>query len=564
MSTKTIRAKIHLWALDPLEKVFRTTMPPERPAKSVRLEAARGEVVSGQLALRAEEIGVGIDAVTITPLRRVDGPDTIPVERRWVGYTYVPAPAGGVVPEHLEGTAPGLYPDPLYPVVETQTHPHHYNPDHSAALFTDRTQALWLTARVPADAVPGEYRGEAQIHIAYYGEVLRVPVRLTVYSAALPAAPTCGVENWFVMASVVRQHECAWFSERFWELTAAYLRNMADHRQTHIVVPMYELIDFHRGPDGQLQLGWERFDRFIETALHAGLIALSGNHLATYTYDKGGFRCGVHTFRIEQDQVRYLLHEGHTRPAQEWLAWFLPQLHRHLEERGWLDRWWQHLRDEPCGVEKDYIAIHRAVKRYAPTFRTIDALHGPIVPACDCWVPQLGAWGDNLAFFRARQQAGDQVWTYVCCGPVERYANRFIDQCSTLPRLIFWIMAKYGATGYLHWGYNWADGPVPEIDTTGFLPAQGPVQSGDVCVVYPGPHGPHDSIRWEMQREGLQDYELLRWLAAGNPRQAHAIASRLIKGFDDYQTDPTAFRAARRVLLKAVSAVENEMVMSAV
>ncbi|HOS42928.1 MAG TPA: DUF4091 domain-containing protein, partial [Armatimonadota bacterium] len=308
---------------------------------------------------------------------------------------------------------------------------------------------------------------------------------------------------------------------------------------------------------GALALDWTRFDRYVEAALRAGLRQLSGNHLATYTYDNKRFKAGVHTFQVEGGRARYRLFEGRTRRARAWLAWFLPRLQAHLREQGWLDRWWQHVRDEPLGVEKDYEAIRRAVKRYAPAFRTIDALHGPIVRACDCWVPQLDAWGQHLDYFRARQQAGDRVWTYVCCGPTGRYANRFIDQRSILPRLLFWIMARYGATGYLHWGYNWADGPVPEMDTTGFLPAQGPVQSGDVCVVYPGPHGPHDSIRWEMQREGLQDYELLRLLAAEDPKKAETIAARLVKGFDGYITDTAAFRAARRALLRAVSRAQT-------
>ena len=114
-------------------------------------------------------------------------------------------------------------------------------------------------------------------------------------------------------------------------------------------------------------------------------------------------------------------------------------------------------------------------------------------------------------------------------------------------------MARYGATGYLHWGYNWAESPVPEIDTTWFVPAQGPTQSGDVCVVYPGPHGPRDSIRWEMQREGLQDYELLRLLAARDPAAAESLAGRLVRGFDDYDTATASFRAARRDLLLRLS-----------
>ncbi len=549
--------QIPVWALDPLEKVFRSTVPPAKPATRVRLEAARGEVVSGQIVLRADGVQAGIDRVEIAPLRMAGSDVEIPVERRWVGYTYVPKPAWGVDPERLEGEAPGLYPDPLYPVYETQTHPHHYNPDHSAALFNGRPLGLWLTARVPFDAPPGEYRGTVTITLSYWGDLLTVPVRLTVHAATLPTEPTCGVENWFVLASVARQHEVAWWSDEFWTLAEAYLRNMAAHRQTHIVVPMYELIDFHLDADGALAMDWARFDRYVEMALGAGLRQLSGNHLATYTYDNKKFKAAVHTFQVVDGQVVYRLFEGRTKRAQEWLAWFLPQLQAHLAERGWLDRWWQHVRDEPCGVEKDYAAIWRAIRQYAPAFRTIDALHGPIVKACDCWVPQLAEWGQFLDFFQARQQAGDQVWTYVCCEPTGKYANRFIDQQSVLPRLIFWIMARYGATGYLHWGYNWTDGPVSEIDTTGFLPAQGPVQSGDCCVVYPGPHGPRDSIRWEMQREGLQDYELLRLLAAEDPKKADAIAARLVKGFDEYNTDVVAFRAARRALLRAVGKVQG-------
>lgn len=188
-------------------------------------------------------------------------------------------------------------------------------------------------------------------------------------------------------------------------------------------------------------MDWQRFDRFVAMALEAGITTLVGNHLATYTYHLGDDRiqCGVHAFRRDGQVVRYGLLTPGTPEAEAWLAWFLPQLRHHLQEQGWLDQWWQHIRDEPGGIEAEYQSIHAAVKQYAPEFRTIDAMHGPIVPECDCWVPQLDAWGHNLDFFRERQQAGDQVWTYICCGPTGRYANRFIDQQSVLPRLVFWI-----------------------------------------------------------------------------------------------------------------------------
>jgi len=34
--------------------------------------------------------------------------------------------------------------------------------------------------------------------------------------------------------------------------------------------------------------------------------------------------------------------------------------------------------------------------------------------------------------------------------------------------------------------------------------------SGDMFFVYPARHGPLDSMRWELLRQGVQDYEALR------------------------------------------------------
>ena len=561
MSDLFPKDKLKVWAVDSLDKVFLDTPAPRSARKEVQLDAARGEVVSGQIALRMNGMtfgehttgGCGIDSVTVGPLSRRGVRDKLPVETRWVAWTYVPDKASGVAQENLEGTTPGLYPDPLYPVHSTSTHPHHYNPDHSAAIMNEKTRALWLTVRVPRSAKPGLYKGQVEFKIAYFDHVVRVPVSVLVHAAKLPTKFECGVENWFALASVARQHEVEWFSPEFWRLTEAYLRNLVDHYQTHIVVPMYELISFRAGRNGDLTLGWRRFDQFVELALKAGLKTLVGNHLATYTYNGFRYKCGVHSFRVKGRDVLYELHEGRTPRARKWLEWFLPRLRRHLKARGWLRLWWQHVRDEPGGIIEDYEAIREAVRELAPEFRTIDALGGPIVKGCDCWVPLLPALKEHGDFFRERQAAGDTVWTYVCCGPTGRYANRFTDQKTVLSRLIFWIMAKWGVTGYLHWGYNWSALPISEIDSTTFLPSQGPVQSGDVCVVYPGPHGPHDSIRWEQQREGIQDYELLRLLAKRDPDKAAKICSSIVRDIDRYNTGTAAFRAARRDLLEALS-----------
>ena len=57
-------------------------------------------------------------------------------------------------------------------------------------------------------------------------------------------------------------------------------------------------------------------------------------------------------------------------------------------------------------------------------------------------------------------------------------------------------------------------------------------------------------MRFEAQREGLEDLELLRVLQQTKPRQAASLVRSVIRGFDDYTKDLRVFRAARRRLLQ--------------
>jgi hypothetical protein len=116
-----------------------------------------------------------------------------------------------------------------------------------------------------------------------------------------------------------------------------------------------------------------------------------------------------------------------------------------------------------------------------------------------------------------------------------------------------WINFRYGATGYLHWGYNqWTDDD-PFTRTT--RPHGGPpyLPAGDPWIVYPGANGPLDSIRFEAMRDGIVDHELLSQLAEKNPEKAMEFATRHVQGFAKYDTDVKTFRKTRHALLKSVS-----------
>jgi hypothetical protein len=77
--------------------------------------------------------------------------------------------------------------------------------------------------------------------------------------------------------------------------------------------------------------------------------------------------------------------------------------------------------------------------------------------------------------------------------------------------------------------------------------------AGDTHIVYPGPQGPWSSLRLEAQREGFEDFELLRALRAKSPAQAVAVLRKVITGFDRYIKDVRPFRIARRMLYRALS-----------
>src|SRR5690606_38890715 len=96
----------------------------------------------------------------------------------------------------------------------------------------------------------------------------------------------------------------------------------------------------------------------------------------------------------------------------------------------------------------------------------------------------------------------------------EGVSNRFFSLPSVRNRIIGVQLYKFGIQGFLHWGFNfwYSQYSVKAIDPFRVTDAGGAFPSGDAFVVYPGPEGPLDSIRWEVFREALQDMRALELL----------------------------------------------------
>lgn len=536
---------LQVWAVDPLIKVFRDTQPPapgtttQATAAVAMAEVARGEHATLQFVVRSGE-PVSDLRVAVTALRSVEATATMlqPRPARSVGYVPVPKPSQKPAKEPLRKT-PADFPDPLLE-------------DASITLPAQQSQPVWITVPIPVDAAPSIYRGQARLTYEIAGQKtsLTFPLTVRVYPALIKSS-RLWVTNWFSIHSPHMKIHPKAETPEYYDLMRRFARNMADHRQNVALISPLSLATYTARPDGTLDIDFTRFDRHVQVFIDEGVIGrIEGGHI-------GGRKSGwispfvVTIHQIKDGKVQAARVDPGDPAADQFYAQFFPALVKHLREKGWLDRYMQHLADEP--VKENIAGYNRMAKlarQYAPELKTIEACHTKdLVGSIDVWVPQLNFWHDDYQHYLNRQKAGDQVWFYTCVFPQGEYANRFIEQHLIKTRLLHWINYKYGATGYLHWGYNHWTAESPFTHT--LRPHGGPpyLPAGDAWIVYPGQQGPLDSIRHEAMRDGIADHELLCQLAEKNPEAAKRLADRHVLSFDRYDINVETFRETRRELL---------------
>ncbi|HDH96607.1 MAG TPA: DUF4091 domain-containing protein [Proteobacteria bacterium] len=208
-----------------------------------------------------------------------------------------------------------------------------------------------------------------------------------------------------------------------------------------------------------------------------------------------------------------------------WRAWA-----DHFREKGWFDKLFYYLPDEPTPDEYPYVVyLADLVHEADPELRTMvteqfeDELAGHI----DIWCPDTPLFSDTYpwlpdpAVYRERQALGEEVWWYNCCS-VESffdYLNFFVDSPGIYARIFFWLTRRYHFTGVLYWQTVYAYG---RTDKDMWEDAYEPnwLVNGDGTLFYPGTPdkigGAHDipvpSIRLKRIREGFEDYEYFRIL----------------------------------------------------
>jgi len=146
---------------------------------------------------------------------------------------------------------------------------------------------------------------------------------------------------------------------------------------------------------------------------------------------------------------------------------------------------------------------------------------------------------------REEQAKGGEITWYISCDQAYPQPNYFIDAPAMDPVMVPWITWRYQMQGILYWDMKfWSQTPDPWMSPvtylSGFLCSDGYVLNGEGSLLYPGSgvkehtgqrnvEGPVSSIRFELLREGIEDYEYL-WLlkSLGDPQFADDAARSIV------------------------------------
>ncbi len=513
--------RFDVWAQGSMSRIFPNQKPPAKAKKRITLQAAGNEVASFQVGISGTSHKMKSFEVVATDMVSSSG-KIIPKDKidvLYAGYVPVPWNSPGSSPDDLEKTAPCFFPDPLFPPT--------WRGYQVRGTFPGAAGA-WIRVHIGASLPAGKYHGKIKVIISEKTKTIGFTIEVLPFH--LPENSHFLMSNWFIAGSVLHLHNLTLFTGEFWKVVEIYAKNLSSHRQNVILTPLFaisyrqpknndeiggQLINILEKSPGKYLFDYENFDKWVNIFFKNGFKIIEGSHLA------GG---SVNPATIILKKYGKIFPEKYTfsstlsKGYRNFIKQFLSSLRQHLIEKGWIDKFCMHISDEPSGEQlKPYTSLTKLVKTIAPEFKLMDALADlPFVKKLYYPVPLINKFEQVLA--ESEEALKKNIWFYYCCVPGGKWPNRFMDYNLIRVRIFTWLAFKYKAKGFLHWGlnyWNWhppfhREGPYnPYDNTTG-----GSLQAGDSHVLYPPPmpgrsHEPVDSIRWEIIRKAMEDYEYL-------------------------------------------------------
>ncbi|HUT08859.1 MAG TPA: glycoside hydrolase domain-containing protein [Thermoguttaceae bacterium] len=570
--------KADVWWCDATHKVWpqRPLPPPDPQAKradppAARLAAARNDREAVQVVLRPTDPLVGLTAVA-RDFSASDGA-TIPAENvsiLRVAYHFVHHPTDNT----------GIrdwWPDALPPL----TGP--------IDLERGKNQPLWVLVHVPKDARPGDYTGAISLKAEDFSA--EVPIKLHVWDFTLPERNHLETAFGLSAGNVYRYHGLKTEEDKR-RVLDLYFRNFAEHRiSPYDPAPLDPIrVKFLSDADPPgAELDFSAFDPAMTRAVET--FRFTGFRLPIQGMGGGTFHARVdpRIGNFTEDTPEY----------QAMFSSYVGQLEEHFRQKGWLDEAYVYWFDEPAPKDYQFVADGmKRLKQYAPGLRrmlTEEPGDNPLAGTVDVWCPVSNNYNHEEA--ERRRAHGERFWWYVCCGPKAPYCTLFIDHPATELRVWLWQTWQRKIDGILVWSSNYwtSSAAFPDPDrpqnpyedpmgyVSGYSTPEGTKRywgNGDGRFVYPAESAavpglsgerpviepPVSSIRWEMLREGIEDYEFLYMLRELLDKRRKDLRPEEIEKYEallevpesitadmtTFTTDPAPIYARRTAIAEAI------------
>ncbi len=357
------------------------------------------------------------------------------------------------IPTHFEGPT-GTWPDAL-PDLEPFTAP------------GGKSSPIWITVQAPAGTAPGNYEGFLEL-TASGRDPIELGLRVTVYDFELPQTPKLKTDFGFWKEEAETLCKRMGYAGGTEQLFDAYLESGLDHRVT-----LRGLCQFP-AESADYEASLAAYEPKLRDLLNRGASTIA---VPASLLDVPEQLTLANAFVEKQnvgDRVFCQIANEPERPA-----W--PRLFETMQQ-------WRELAPN--------IPLMLTTYGTQPFFHEaadIWAVHSPVMDTV------------NNRTILDRIAAGGAVWWYVNNTPPRPYANFFVDFAGIEHRIFFWQTWALGIQGVYYWNANYSEpGVNPWVDQLDITPT-----NGDGFLIYPGPNGPVSSIRWEIIRDGIDDYDYL-------------------------------------------------------
>ena len=397
-------------------------------------------------------------------------------------------------------------------------------------------RSVWLTFEIPQDASPGIYTGNINVNSEKEQKTLNVRIRVQDQILPKPKDWSYRLDLWQNPWVVAWYFQIEPWSDEHKALLKKHLQLYADAGGKYITTYavhspwsdnsyMIEgtMIDWLKRTDGTWKFDYKIFDEYVELAMEAGI----DEAITIYTPVPWG-----HRFRYMDEKTGNYVHAEWAPDTQEFRnVWkvFLDDLHAHLKGKGWLEKTYLGINENPLDVT---IAAAKFIKEHSKDWRITYAGN---------WHPELTALLDDYSpiiesepskkDLAERKAKGFSTTYYVCCTPAK--PNNFVFSPPVEGTFISWYAASHGYDGFLRWAYDaWPQDPLRDARHT-LWPA------GDCFLVYPGGGS---SIRFERLREGIVDFEKIRII---REQAGKSTDKKIQKSLKDFETHLATMSAER-------------------